>query len=178
MSAAGASASGARRAGELAAAGVRAGAGRFERTWRLRFGHCDPAGIAYYPQLLAMLNHLVEDWVDAGLGIPYAALVAERRVGLPTVRLEVDFRGVCRMGEDLVFGLAVERLGTRSITLALDVQGPAAGGGGTGLRLSARKVLVTTDLDSHRAITLPQDLRRAIEAFGPSPLSSDLSEPA
>lgn len=152
--------------------------GRFERTWRIRFGHCDPAGIVYYPQILTLFNHLVEDWVDAGLGIPYAPLVAGRRIGLPTVRLEVDFRAVSRMGEDVAFGLAVERLGGRSVTLAIDVHGPAAPGGARELRVRARKVLVTTDLDTHRAIALPSDLRRAIEAFGVAPLSSTLSEPA
>lgn len=145
-------------------------AGRFERVRRIRFGHCDPAGIVYYPHYMAMLNHQVEDWIDQGLGIPYAALVAERRVGLPTVRLEVDFRAVSRMGEDVVFGLAVERLGGRSITLALDVRGTGPDAGG--LRLQARKVLVTTDLDTHRAIALPSDLRAAIEAFAGGGLSS------
>jgi 4-hydroxybenzoyl-CoA thioesterase len=134
--------------------------GRFERIWRIRFGHCDPAGIVFYPQYLVLFNALVEDWVDVGLGIPYAPLVAERRVGLPTVRLECDFRAVSRMGEDVVFGLAVERLGTRSITLAIDARHADE------LRVAARVVLVTTDLNSHRAIHLPPDLRTAIEGFG------------
>jgi 4-hydroxybenzoyl-CoA thioesterase len=146
--------------------------GRFERIWRIRFGHCDPAGIVYYPQILTLFNHLVEDWVEAGLGIPYAPLVTERRVGLPTVRLEVDFRAVSRMGEDVAFALAVERLGGKSITLAIAVHGPAQAGGERPLRVQARKVLVTTDLDTHRAIALPSDLRRAAEAFAALPLSS------
>jgi 4-hydroxybenzoyl-CoA thioesterase len=135
----------------------------FERTLRIRFAHCDPAGIVFYPQYLVLFNGLVEDWVSEGLGIPYAALIAERRIGLPTVRLECDFRAVSRMGEDLVFGLAVERLGTRSLTLAIDVRHADE------LRVSARQVLVSTDLASHRAIALPPDLRAAVEAFGTDP---------
>ena len=140
-------------------------AGRFERTVRIRFGHCDPAGIVFYPQYLVLLNGLVEDWVDQGLGISYAGLVAQRRVGLPTVRLECDFRAVSRMGEDVVFGLEVERLGNRSITLAIDVTL------GSEQRLAARVVLVTTDLGHHRAIAVPADLHAAILAFGPRPQS-------
>jgi 4-hydroxybenzoyl-CoA thioesterase len=143
--------------------------GWFERSIRIRFGHCDPAGIVFYPQYLVLLNGLVEDWVDQALGISYAGLVAQRRIGLPTVRLECDFRAVSRMGEDLVFGLAVERLGRRSITLAISVTG------GDGLRLAARVVLVTTDLGSHQAIVLPADLRAAVEAFGAR--SQSASEP-
>jgi len=135
--------------------------GRFERTVRIRFGHCDPAGIVFYPQYLVLLNGLVEDWVDQGLGISYAGLIAQRQVGLPTVRLECDFRAVSRMGEDVVLALEVERLGTRSITLAIDITL------GTEQRLAARVVLVTTDLASHRAIAVPADLHAAILAFGP-----------
>ena len=136
-------------------------AGRFEQTVRVRFGHCDPAGIVFYPQILVLFNALVEDWVDQALGISYAGLIGQRRIGLPTVRLEVDFRAVSRMGEDLVFGLAVDRLGTRSLTLAIDVRH------GDETRVTARVVLVSTDLDSHRAVALPADLRTAVAAFGP-----------
>lgn len=138
-------------------------AGVFERTVRIRFAHCDPAGIVFYPQYLVLFNALVEDWVGEGLGIPYAALIGERRIGLPTVRLECDFRAVSRMGEDVVLGLAVERLGTRSLTLAITVRH------GEELRVNARQVLVSTDLATHRAIALPPDLRTAIEGFQAHP---------
>ena len=141
--------------------------GRFERTVRIRFGHCDPAGIVFYPQYLVLINGLVEDWLDAspvegGLGLGFADLIGRRRVGLPTVRLECDFRAVSRMGDDVVFALEVERLGSRSLTLAIDVRGLPGD-----LRLQARVVIVTTSLDHHRAIALPDDLRAAVLAFRP-----------
>ena len=44
-------------------------AGRFEQTLRVRFGHCGPAGIVFYPQILVLFNALVEDWVDEALGL-------------------------------------------------------------------------------------------------------------
>lgn len=156
--------------------GAAAAGGRFERRWRIRFAHCDPAGIVFYPQVLVLFNALVEDWVSEGLGISYSALIGERRIGLPTVRLEVDFRAVSRMGETLGFALEVERLGGRSLTLALQVLGPAGPDGAPVLRVGARQVLVSTDLDSHRAIALPADLRRAVEAFGVTRVSSTLPE--
>ena len=31
----------------------------FERPRRIRFAHCDPAGIVFFPQYLVMLNNLV-----------------------------------------------------------------------------------------------------------------------
>ena len=48
---------------------------RFERPLRIRFGHCDPAGIVYFPQYLVMLNGLLEDWFTDGLGVSYAELL-------------------------------------------------------------------------------------------------------
>lgn len=140
--------------------------GRFERVQRIRFAHCDPAGIVFFPQYLVMLNDHVEDWVSDGLRIPYATLIGERRIGLPTVRLECDFRAISRMGDEVVFALQLERLGTRSLTLQTEVVGP-----GGERRAALRQVLVSTNLDSHTAIPLPADLRRAAEAFAPAPQS-------
>ena len=134
--------------------------GEFQRERQIRFSDCDPAGIVFYPQYFVMLNGLVEDWVDDALGIGYRNLVIERRVGLPTVRLEADFRAVSHMGDRVVLSLAVERLGGRSITLRLRCAGPAGAKDDT--RMELRQVLVTTSLATHRAIDIPPDLRAAI----------------
>ncbi|WPH15554.1 acyl-CoA thioesterase [Variovorax paradoxus] len=136
----------------------------FQRARMIRFSDCDPAGIVFYPQYFIMLNGLVEDWVSEGLGIGYHALIAERRIGLPTVRLEADFRAVSRMGDRVTLGLAVERLGSRSMTLVLRCFDPASGE----LRMQVKQVLVTTSLESHRAVEIPQDLRTAILRGAPS----------
>lgn len=141
-----------------------ASAGRFERPVRVRFGHCDPAGIVFFPQFFVLFSGLVEDWVTEGLGIPYAGLLGPRRTGLPTVSLQTDFRAVCRMGEAIVLGLQVAHLGTRSFTLALDARGD--GGRSADERVRMRQVIVCTSLDTHRAVALPTDLRAAIERFG------------
>jgi 4-hydroxybenzoyl-CoA thioesterase len=130
----------------------------FSRERLIRFSDCDPAGIVFYPQYFVMFNGLVEDWVGEGLALGYADLVIGRRIGLPTVRLEANFTAVSRMGDTVALELAVERLGTRSLTLALRCTGAA---GDT--RMAMRQVLVSTSLDTHRAIPIPDDLRRAIE---------------
>ncbi|MBC5783748.1 acyl-CoA thioesterase [Ramlibacter sp. USB13] len=105
-----------------------------------------------------MFNGLMEDWVDGPLGIGFADLVSRRRIGLPTVRLEADFRAVSRFGDDVVLSLQVERLGGKSLTLALQCR--AAGSGE--LRMAMRQVVVTTSLETHAAIDVPADLREAI----------------
>jgi 4-hydroxybenzoyl-CoA thioesterase len=131
----------------------------FECPLLIRFAHCDPAGIVFFPQYFVMFNNLVEDWVTDALGIPYAQLLGERRTGLPTVSLQTDFRAISRMGDVVTLGLQVKKLGTRSLTLALQCRH------GDELRVQAEQVLVSTSLDTHRAIELPADLRAGIQRF-------------
>ena len=92
---------------------------RFETPLRIRFAHCDPAGIVFFPQYLVMLNGLVEDWFTDGLGVPYAELLGPRRTGVPIVQLQCEFSAISRMGDVVTFGLVTERVGGRSLTLAL-----------------------------------------------------------
>lgn len=133
---------------------------RFEREVGIRFAHCDPAGIIFFPQYLVLFNGLVEDWFNQALRHPYARMLGEERTGLPIVRLECDFRAIARMGETVVLGLSVARLGQRSLALDLDCRG--AGGQ---LRVAARKVLVFTSLDTHQCIAVPATIQAAIRRW-------------
>jgi 4-hydroxybenzoyl-CoA thioesterase len=133
--------------------------GSFGSELTVRFAHCDPAGIVFFPQYLVMVNNFVEQWFDEGLRIPYAELILQRRVGLPTVRLEADFTAISRMGEVLAQRLAVTRLGRSSLHLRHEF---AAGGE---LRMRVRQVLVCTSLETHRPQALPDDVRQAIVPY-------------
>lgn len=133
-------------------------AASFRRERLIRFSDCDPAGIVFYPQYFVMFNGLVEDWVNEELGVGYHTLILAQRIGLPTVRIEADFRAVSRLGDRVMLGLAVERLGTRSMTLDLhcfDHHGET--------RMRMRQVIVTTSLETHRAVEIPPALREAIQ---------------
>jgi 4-hydroxybenzoyl-CoA thioesterase len=138
----------------------------FVRERRIRFSDCDPAGIVFFPQYFVMFNGLVEDWVEDDLGIGYRDLVLGRGVGMPSVRLEADFKAVSHLGDRVTLALAVERIGNSSLALNLRCTGRR---GGEDLRMNLRQVIVTTDLERHKAIPIPPDLRAAIERFaGPS----------
>ena len=130
---------------------------RFERPLGIRFSHCDPAGIVFFPQYLVMVNALLEDWFNEGLGISYAELIGPRRVGTPTVRLECDFKAVSRMGDQVTMGLEVSHLGRSSLVLLIECRSPSE------LRFSARQVIVFTNLNTHQPMPIPEDVREAIE---------------
>lgn len=132
---------------------------RFERPLKVRFAHCDPAGIVFFPQYLVMLNGLVEDWISDALGIAYTDLLGPRRVGLPTVSLTCQFSAISKMGDDIVLGLSLEHIGRSSIRLDLDVMKGAT------RCVAVQQVLVTTSLDTHQAIAIPDDLRDALVKF-------------
>jgi len=135
----------------------------FERTQIVRFAHCDPAGIVFFPQYLVMLNELVEDWFDRGLKIPYASVINQRRLGLPTLRLECEFSAVSRLGDLLTQRLAVRRVGRSSLELGIEMHG------GDERRLRVSQVLVCTSLQTHRPEPLPDDVRSAVKPFVESP---------
>jgi 4-hydroxybenzoyl-CoA thioesterase len=126
---------------------------------RIRFSDCDPAGIVFYPQYFVLFNGAMEDWVDA-IGIGFENLVAQRRIGLPSVRIEADFQAVSRMGDRVNLVLDVERVGGKSITLAWRCVSADTGE----VRMTMKQVVVTTSLDTHQAVAIPADLRAALAA--------------
>jgi 4-hydroxybenzoyl-CoA thioesterase len=125
----------------------------------VRFSDCDPAGIVFFPQYLVMLNDLLEEWFETGLHIGFARIVGESGLGLPTVRLEVDFTAVSRHGERLTLSTWVGKLGRSSLTLCTEFHG------GEELRVRVRQVLVCTSIATHRPQALPDDLRAALAAY-------------
>jgi 4-hydroxybenzoyl-CoA thioesterase len=131
----------------------------YERDKLIRFHHCDPAGIVFYPQYFVLMNELVEDWFDAGLGHPFSTFVGIERLGLPMAHLECDFLAPSRVGDRLTFSLAVERLGNTSMTLAV-----TAGRGGQ-VRIRARLVVVLTSLDTGQPVPIAGELRGRFGQF-------------
>ncbi|MET3277616.1 acyl-CoA thioesterase FadM [Bradyrhizobium japonicum] len=74
----------------------------------LRFGDCDPSGIAYFPSYLNILNGVVEEfWAE--IGFPWPELITVRKIGTPTVHLTCDFSRPSMFGDRLTFGLRIAR---------------------------------------------------------------------
>ena len=125
----------------------------------IRFHHCDPAGIVFYPQYFVLFNELVEDWFSDGLRIDFAEFHAVRKLGLPMRKIECEFLAPSKLGEKLTLRLAVKKIGNTSLTLA--VSGSAAGEE----RIRATLVVVVVSSATRRAIPIPPDLRAGFERF-------------
>ena len=135
----------------------------FEREQLIRFSHCDPAGIVFFPQYFVLFNGLVEDWFDDALALGYERVVIGQRIGLPTVALNCAFLRPSRMGERVQFGLVVRKLGRSSIGLDLTCRQ------GDEVRVRIRQTIVTTSLDDGRSRPIADNVRAAIERFGIAP---------
>ena len=125
----------------------------------IRFHHCDPAGIVFYPQYFILFHELLEDWFNRGLGLNYADLISRERRGLPTAHIDCDFRIPSKIGDTVQMQLAVKRVGNSSITLAVSVRA------GAEIRVTANQVLVLISLEDGSVLSVPPDLRARFERF-------------
>ena len=125
----------------------------------IRFHHCDPAGIVFYPQYFILFHELLEDWFNRGLGLNYADLISKERRGLPTAHIDCDFRIPSKIGDTVQMQLAVKRVGNTSLTLAVSVRR------GTEVRVTANQVLVLISLEDGAVLPIPSPLRERFERY-------------
>ncbi|WP_233833669.1 acyl-CoA thioesterase [Paraburkholderia sp. ZP32-5] len=143
----------------------------FERPVRIRFSHCDPAGIVYFPQYLVMTNVLVEDWFNEGLRIDYARMIGQRRIGLPIVKLDCEFVRPSQMGETMLLALGVDTIGRSS--LGIEFHGHCNGE----TRFRSQQKLVFMSFDTGKSIDIPGDIASALAAFAPPSPSTEAHRP-
>jgi 4-hydroxybenzoyl-CoA thioesterase len=133
--------------------------GAFTRSVPVRFSHCDPAGIVYFPHYFDMFNGLIEDWYGQELGFDYAELITGGKYGFPFVHIECDFKIPSRIGEIIELTLLVERLGRSSLGIDIICHRDNIE------RLRARMVTAVMSLETKTAVPMPERLRGAIEAY-------------
>jgi 4-hydroxybenzoyl-CoA thioesterase len=121
----------------------------------LRFGDCDPSGIAYFPSYLNILNGVVEEFW-AAIGFPWAGLIGSRKIGTPTVHLACDFSRPSFFGDPLTFKLRICRVGRASLDFTHVVSSKDS------TRWQARQTVVATSLANHHAIPWPNDIRAVL----------------
>jgi 4-hydroxybenzoyl-CoA thioesterase len=139
--------------------GSRGNAMTFIKPYLIRLSHCDPTGFVFYPNYFHIFNALVEDWFYEALEIPFDVLLMERRLSLPTVRLETTFSKPTRMGETVDFWLTATHIGRTSLRLTMGVDK----NGENRVRMNRTAVCISQETD--RPIDIPEDVRQKIADF-------------
>jgi 4-hydroxybenzoyl-CoA thioesterase len=124
----------------------------------IRFHHCDPAGIVFYPQYFFLLSEAMEDFMAAA-GKPQHEQINLLRRGWPIIKLDVDFVRMSRYGDKISIDVIVKHIGGASLALDYVVRGD------DGERLRASTTVVHVDLETDKPITIPDDVRAAFTAF-------------
>ena len=127
----------------------------FHTTRPLRFGDCDPSGIAYFPSYLNILVGVVEEFFGA-IGVEWKTLYKERQIGTPTVRLDLTFVKPGFHGDQLEFTLKVLAVGNSSLSLEHEIYADGD------LLWSAKHIIVATSMLTHKARAWPDDIRAAL----------------
>ena len=92
----------------------------FEQPLRIRWNHCDPAGIVYHPQYFVMLNNAMEDFFRECAGLSYEESLVEG-YGFPIAGIRCDFCAPSRCGDDCVLRMWIESIGTTSVRFAMTI---------------------------------------------------------
>lgn len=122
----------------------------------IRFSHCDPGGIVYFPQYFEMVYVAIEDWFDSMIEPQLETRLRREGLGFPTVNTQCDFFKPSADGDLLELEVSVAALGRSAIEFIFS--GKVAGQE----RLKFRHLIALVSLERLRAVTIPDALRAKI----------------
>jgi YbgC/YbaW family acyl-CoA thioester hydrolase len=128
----------------------------FSTRIRVRFGDCDPAGLVYYPVIFHYCHVAMEEFFAERCGIAYHKVLADERIGFPTVNTQAEFFVPLTYGDEAEIEITIARVGQTSVTFEYNIRRAADG------VLCARSinVQVSMNLDERRAVSIPERYRR------------------
>jgi 4-hydroxybenzoyl-CoA thioesterase len=121
----------------------------------VRFPDVDFARVVYFPRLFDYCHRTFEDFFAAEVGMPYARMLGERKVGFPARHAEADFQAPLRFGDVCRVVMDVLELGDKSLTCRFRL----FLGETSQLCAMAQVTQVAIDMDTFKARALPADLK-------------------
>jgi 4-hydroxybenzoyl-CoA thioesterase len=133
----------------------------------VRFEDVDAARIVFFPRFLGYCHEAMEAML-APLEGGYAALVVQRQIGMPAVRVEADFSSPLRFGDIVRIEVVVEHVGRTSCTIRYELFDAKT----RQLSARVRHIVVLSDLRVVQKVPIPDDVRAILERHSASPASS------
>lgn len=131
----------------------------FTTVIQVRFGHVDPAGIAYFPRIYDYIHDVFEEVWENHVGERYYRLLCDQRVGFPLVHSEVDFRHPLRFGDRPIVRVTCFHLGTSSLGLRYLFKLDDT------VCLDARMTTVCVNLSDMKPMPMPEGFRERFQAI-------------
>jgi 4-hydroxybenzoyl-CoA thioesterase len=129
----------------------------FRTRIKVRFGDADPAGLVYFVNIFHYFHIAMEEFFAERCNVSYRELMDGERLGFPTVNVQAEFFAPLFYGDEAEVEVYVSRVGESSATFEYSVR---RFGDGT-LCARATNVQVAMDLDTRRAVPVPDKYRRA-----------------
>jgi 4-hydroxybenzoyl-CoA thioesterase len=124
----------------------------------VRFGDCDPAGLVYYPVIFHYCHVAMEEFFAGRCGIPYHKLMADERIGFPTVNTRAEFFVPLVYGDEAEVKVAVKRVGESSLVLEYSISRASD----STLCARSENVHVCMNLDTRRPVPIPASYRKIL----------------
>ena len=124
---------------------------------QVRFGHVDPAGIAYYPRIYEYVHDVFEELWEKHVGERYYQILCDQKIGFPLVHSEVDFRKPLRFGDRPLVRVTCFRIGRSSLGLryVFELGGETC--------VDARMTTVCVRLEGMESFPMPERFRARFE---------------
>ena len=138
----------------------------YEQKLRIRFSHCDPAGIVYHPQYYLILNQLMEDFLLDVLGLGFIE-IEKYHMGCPVVGIRPDFTAPGKVGDECVARIWIDHLGKSSMRFAFTIHC------GDELRLQCVETSVCVrrgpDGQHFQKLAIPEEIRAKLLPYTAAP---------
>jgi len=125
----------------------------------VRFGDTDPAGLVYYPNIFHYFHIALEEFFAARCGVSYQKLLTDERIGFPTVKTETQFFVPLVYGDSVDVEIFVSETRNSSATFEYSVRRASD----QTLCARATQIHVAMNLDTRRALRIPDQYRRAFD---------------
>ncbi|MCS6901091.1 MAG: thioesterase family protein [Myxococcales bacterium] len=135
----------------------------------VRFEDVDAAQIVFFGRYMSYAHEAMEHFFSSLVG-GYAGMIMDRRVGVPTVKLEARYLAPLRYGDVVRIEVTTLRLGNRSAVLRyrfIREQDEV-------LVAELDHTFVTSDLHALRSCEMPADVREALLAHLEAPPASTM----
>jgi len=133
----------------------------FRRPIKVCFGDIDNAGIVYYPRFLHYFHLAMEEFFSSEMGIDYAEVLHKRKLSLPTVHVEADFRRKMRYGDQINIEVRVIQIGKTSVTWGYRGYRRAD----EEMVVEGQNVTVCVNPDTFEKTEVPEWLRKGLTAY-------------